>query len=124
MPQEVIADLLFEDIGGQEILQIARFDTVNGESVKYNPIQNIDQIKQDYNPKNIINVRDNSERAFSSFSIKLNNKLPKEGARSDGRNIYFNSQGELVIELANLLPDEKVEIQITESNGTIYEAGI
>jgi len=122
--EEVIADLLFEDIGGQEILAISRFDTVNGEDVRYNPIQNINQIKQDYNPKNIINVRDNSERVFNNFTIRLNNRLPKEGLGSDGNNAFFNNEGELVIELVNLLPDEKVEVQITESGGTIYEAGI
>ena len=31
MPIEILTDLIFEDIGGQELLSVTRHDTVNGE---------------------------------------------------------------------------------------------
>ena len=43
---EVIVDLLFENIGGQELLTVARYDTVNGQDVKYQPIKNLKIIQE------------------------------------------------------------------------------
>ena len=40
-PIEVLADLIFENIGGQELINIARNDTVNGQKVIYQPIKNL-----------------------------------------------------------------------------------
>ena len=43
------------------------------------------------------------------------------GNGAGGSNVYFNSSGDLIIELVNLNSDEQVEVQISLS-GTIYEA--
>lgn len=120
---ELIADLLFEDIGGQELLSIARHDTVNGQSVKYQPIQNLDSIQQEYNPSNIIRLNSTYDKIFKNFSIKLADKIPFVGNGENGSNIYLDDNGSIVIEFVNLLPDEQIEYQIT-SSGTIYEADL
>ena len=36
---EVMSDLLFENIGGQELINISRNDLVNGQDVAYSPIK-------------------------------------------------------------------------------------
>jgi hypothetical protein len=121
--QNIIADLLFEDVGGQEILTISRYDTVNGQDVSYQPIKNLNLIQQEYNPNNLVRLQATSDRIFANFPIKLGDKIPVEGNGPDGENIYLDSTGSIVIEFINLLGDEQVEIQIA-SSGTIYEAEI
>lgn len=122
VPKEIIADLLFESIGGQEILTISRHDTVNGQSVLYQPIKNINDLQQQYNPTSLLKVRDTSQTIFGNFTINLFDRIPQVGNGPNGSNLYIDPSGNLVIELVNLSPDETVEIQIT-SSGTIYEAG-
>lgn len=121
VPVEVMEDLLFENIGGQELINIARSDTINGQPISYQPIKNISAIQQQYNPNNIVSLQQTSNRFFAGFSIKLEDKIPNEGNGSNGSNIYIDSStGNLTIELIKLESDEQVEIQIV-TNGTIYE---
>lgn len=120
---EILVDLLFENIGGQELLTIARFDTVNGQDVSYQPIKNLGILQQEYNPNNLVRIQQTSNTIFANYPIKLNDKIPNIGNGEDGDNLYLDSDGNLIIEFVNLLSDEQVEVQIT-IGGTIYEAGI
>jgi hypothetical protein len=121
--QNILADLLFEDVGGQEILTISRYDTVNGQDVSYKPIKNLNLIQQEYNPNNLVKLQATSDRIFANFPIKLADKIPVIGNGPNGENIYLDSTGSIVIELVNMVGDEQVEVQIA-SSGTIYEAEI
>jgi len=120
---ELLADILFENIGGQELLAITRHDTVNGQSVKHTFFKNLETIQQDYNSLNILRLQGTLDKTFDNFSVKLADKIPFEGNGPNGENVYLDSSGSIVIELVNLLGDEQVEVQIT-SSGTIYEANI
>ena len=122
VPKEIIADLLFENIGGQEILTVARHDTVNGQTVLYQPIKNINILQQQYNPNNLLKLRDTSDTIFGNFTINLSAKIPQIGNGPNGSNTYIDSQGNIIIEFVNLAADELIEVQLT-SSGTIYEAG-
>jgi hypothetical protein len=119
---EVIVDLLFENIGGQELLTIARYDTVNGQDVKYQPIKNLNIIQEEYNPNNLVRVQDTSDKYFANFPIKLDSKIPIVGNGLLGSNVYLDESNALVLEFVNLEADEQVDIQVT-INGTIYEVG-
>lgn len=119
---EIIADLLFEDIGGQEILKIARHDTVNGQSVSYQPIKNLSAIQQEYDPEKLLKLRSTAKDIFANFPINLASKIPNVGNGLNGSNYYLDADGNLVLEFINLEPDEQIEIQIT-SSGTIEEVG-
>lgn len=122
VPIEVMTDLLFENIGGHELINIARNDIINGQKVSYQPIKNISSIQQQYNPNNILGLQNTSDKYFSNFSIKLENKIPNTGSGPNGSNVYLDSQtGDLVIETVNIEKDEQIEIEIT-IGATIYEA--
>ena len=124
LPIEVITDLIFEDIGGQELISITRSDIVNGQKISYQPIKNLSSIQQQYNPNNILGLQQTSDRFFAGFSIKLEDKIPEVGNGLNGENVYFDeSTGDLIIEFINLNNDEQIETQITV-NGTIYEANL
>ena len=122
MSIEIMTDLIFEDIGGHELLSISRNDIINGQRVSYSPIKNLGLIQQKYNPTNILKLQSTSDTYFSNFAIKFEEKVPLEGNGVGGTNVYIEeSTGDLIIETINMNNDEQVEIQIA-INGTIYEA--
>ena len=122
LPVEIMADLLFENIGGQELINIARNDTVNGQQVIYQPIKNLSTIQQQYNPNNIVSLQATSDKYFQNFSIKFESKVPNVGNGPNGEHVYIDPQtGELIIEAINIQEGEQIQVEIT-SSGTIYEA--
>jgi hypothetical protein len=119
---ERMFNLIFEDIGGQELINIARNDIVNGQKVSYQPIKNIASIQQQYNHNNIVGIQNTSDKYFANFPIKFENKIPNNATGPNGSNVYIeNTTGSLVIETVNMESDEQIEIEITVS-ATIYEA--
>lgn len=119
-----MADLILENIGGQELINIARSDTINGQKISYQPIKNLSSIQQRYNPNNILSLQQTADKYFAGFPIKLENKIPNEGNGVNGENVYIDEDtGDLVIEFINLTPEEQIEVQITV-DGTIYEADL
>jgi hypothetical protein len=124
VPIEIMTDLIFENIGGQELINIARNDTVNGQTVIYQPIKNLTAIQQQYNPNNIVSLQATSDKYFQNFSVKFDNKVPTIGTGPGGAHVYIDPEtGELVVEAVNMAEDEQIEVEITIS-GTIYEADI
>ncbi len=125
-PLEVMTDLIFEDIGGQEIINISRTDIVNGQDIIYQPIKNLASINYQYNPQNILALQDTSENYFKKFPINAATKVPTIGTGLNGSTVYIDEATEnLVIELVNVEDDEQVEVQILRNgtffNDTIYE---
>lgn len=122
--KELMIDLLFEDVGGQELLTIARHDTVNGQDVAYQPIKNLGILQEIYNPTNLLMLQETSDKYFANFMINLRDKIPKVGSGANGANYYLDmSTGDGVIELINLKSDEQVEVQIA-SAGIMEDVGI
>ena len=121
VPVRLMEDLIFEDIGGQELINIARRDTVNGQKISYQPIKNLSSIEQQYNPNNLVSLQATSDKYFANFPIKLDDKVPQTGEGPGGDYVYIDTvTGNLIVEAVNLESDEQIEIQIARS-GTIYE---
>jgi len=119
---DIMTDLIFENIGGHELINIARNDIVNGQQVSYQPIKNLSSIQQQYNPNNILSFQSTSDKYFANFAIKLENKVPDPGTGPNGAYVYLDSDtGNMIVEAVNLEVDEQIQIEITTS-GTIYEA--
>jgi len=126
LPIEIMTDLVFEDIGGQEIINISRSDIVSGQNVIYQPIKNLTLLNYQYNPQNIISLQDTLESYFKKFPIQLEKKIPTVGTGGNNETAYIDSDtGNLIINVVNLEKDEQVEVQILNGgdifNDTIYE---
>lgn len=119
VPIEVMSDLIFENIGGTEILNIARTDLVNGQSVVYAPIKNLAQIYLKYNPQNILSLQETTGEIFDNFSIKLGIHVPAVGNGPNGNNVYFNPlNGNIIVDVININRNEQVEIQVARTGST------
>lgn len=125
VPIDVMTDLVFESIGGQELINISRTDMLNGSDVLYQPIKNISSLQYQYNPLNILSLQTGSNTYFKNFTIKFEEKVPDIGNGPDGSPVYIDqTTGNLIIDVVNLGIDEKIEVQIISSgellDGTIY----
>jgi hypothetical protein len=140
VPIEIMSDLIFEDIGGQELINISRHDLINGIDIIYQPIKNISSIFFQYNPNNILKLQNTSDAYFKNFPIRLNDKIPECGTGYDldpvtlaetpnCKYIYIDPKtGDFVVNLIKLDKGEQVEVQILvdgdPDNGTIYYGGL
>jgi molybdopterin-binding protein len=121
MPIEIMTDLIFENIGGQELLSLSRHDLINGDFVSKRLIQNMTKINQSYNSRNILNLQNTSDKYFANYSIKLESKIPAVAGGPNNSNVYVDADtGNLIIEVVGMESDEQVEIQIG-IGGTIYD---
>ena len=122
---DIMADLIFENIGGQELINISRSDIINGQDVIYSPIKNLKNLYLEYNANNIIRLENAADTYFKNFPIRLENKLPYSSSGILEDVVYLDSKGNLVINVSNLEKDEQVEVQILKSgeilDGTIYQ---
>ncbi len=145
MSIDIMTDLIFEDIGGQELATISRHDLVNGQKILYTPIKNLTDLYLQYNPNNILRLQ-SSDSYFKSLSIAILDHLPECGNGYDlipkenepdktkwtkvpnCKSVYIDPiTGDLVINLINVKEGEQAEVQILTSgevfNDTIYGGG-
>ena len=119
---ETMSNLIFEDIGGQEIINIDRNDTVFGSNLVYDNIYNSNKILQSYNSYTLAPVFQTSYEYFKNFTIILDQKIPNVGNGNNGTNVYIESStGDLVVELINIEDDEQVEISILTNGSGYYD---
>lgn len=118
---EGITNLLFEQIGGIELISMVRRDTVDGQNPYYTIISNLSNTKKEFDPTQIISRQKPNQSFFDIFSIDLNSKIPNDLylQRNNLDNFYYiDTNGDLIIELDNMLSDEIIELEIAQG-GTI-----
>lgn len=121
IPIEIMTDLIFENIGGQELINIVRSDIVNGQDVIYQPIKNLSNVYFQYNPQNILGLQDTDLNYFKKFPINFTNKVPECGTGPNCSIVYIDpTTGNLIINVINMANDEQVEVSIV-SDGTILD---
>lgn len=119
LPEELIIDLLYEDVGGQELINISRHDTVDGQEVSYSLIRNLSIFNQSFNPNNILAGQIAYSPQFGQYSLDISSKLPFMNADYPEGPAYLDTNGNLIIDLISIGADEYIEVEIS-SNGTIY----
>jgi hypothetical protein len=123
IPIELITNLLFENLGANELVKFERHDTVEGTNATYDIISNLAGIKKEFDPSNLISRQKVDTSYFDIYNIKLDTKIPDITYlfRNNLDNyVYIDTNGDLVLELDNMNEDELVEVQI-DSSGTIYK---
>lgn len=125
-PVEEITELLFQQIGGRELINLINKDIINSLNPGLSQIGNMFKINLQYNPQNLIPLFNPGNEIINSFSIKFNDYVPEfgEGTGPGGSIVYIDENGDLIINLVNINNNEKVEIQVLNSgtvfNDTIY----
>jgi|LauGreSBDMM110SN_4_FD.fasta_scaffold189186_1 uncharacterized protein YciU (UPF0263 family) len=117
--QDIMLEVLFEDIGGHELINISRSDAINGQDISYSIIKNLKNVLTDYNSNNIIRLQGAADTYFKNFSISIEKKLPEKGTGPNEETVYIEaSTGNLIVNIINLETDERVEIEILSQEET------
>lgn len=121
LPIDTMTDLVFENIGGHELINISRHDLLNGIDVLYQPIKNLSTIYLQYNPENILKLQDTTQSYFKNFPIQYSNKIPNVGTGKNGETVYIETEtGDLIINVVNLAKGEQVEVQVL-TQGSVFD---
>lgn len=120
IPVEQMTDLMFEDIGGQEIISIARNDLINGQDVVYSPIKNAKKIGATFSPLNMFASIDDVNAHFKNFQIMFDSRVPEFGTNTDKDEVldiaYVDTvTGDLIVNVTGMAPNEQVEVQIVNN---------
>lgn len=122
LPIDVMTEILFEDVGGQEILSLSRNDIINGQTILYSPIKNLRRVESKYNPNNLFVVPSTSQTFFSSFAIKLEDKTPDTDDLDtiEKKIVYVDeATGDLIVFVTAMTTGETVEIQVLEEGDSV-----
>jgi len=120
---ETITNLLFENVGANELTKFVRHDTVEGINPYYDVISNLSDIKRKFDPSNLISLQKTNSSIFDIYPIKLQDKIPSDAYLLENNltdYLYIDTNGDFVIEVVNLKDSEIVEIEI-DTSGTIFE---
>jgi hypothetical protein len=109
-----IEELYFQDIGGTEILRVARHDTINGENIKWQPIGNVDELANEFNPQNIL-TNTTMSGMLNFYALDIENNISNLGDALT----FDNTKQELVIQLDDIKPDQYVQVMITKDGAEL-----
>jgi len=104
---DYIVERFFEELGGQELINLSRHDLIDGINVVYNPIANLSRLRQRFNPNNIIESDFLSQNEARNATIDIISRGMYEPV--------FDDQGRLVVEIDIMRPEENIEVQVSIS---------
>lgn len=116
LPAELMTSLIFENIGGQELLSISRHDLISGSNLDYQSIKNLNEIYINHNSLNIIPMPDSSTVYSKNFPISWDSHIVEEFSSADSTHILIDSVAkELQILVTNMKPGEQIEVEVLSS---------
>jgi hypothetical protein len=126
---EEMQNTLWQNIGGHEIISLARRDLVSGKRISYQIIADLQKLDSEYSPKSIISIENSSPFYFNNFGIKFEKYLPSEDALQTvdpnlSNPITINANNDITIYVSNIKDSYEVEVQSIASEellrDTIY----
>lgn len=117
LPGDIQAELILQAIGGTELIQIIRNDMVNGQSVIYKPIFNMDSFASQFSPTLITGAAPNLRGYKAKFIIQSDSLIDIQEDTSGP--IYSandsNNKPSIFVELNNITDNDIVQIALTST---------
>lgn len=110
MPEEMITHLLFEEVGGSELILLSRHDTIDGIDIDYSLIGNLSAINTMFNSNNIITGFETRDTYFNQHQMEAGPELSS---------VFFNDNGDLEIEMGDLTEGQSIEV-VFLTDGIMY----
>lgn len=124
-----IEQYLFSEIGGMELINLVRNDSIAGITENYTVISDLLETQIAFDPSFILSSRRRGQSEFDRYSIKLSTRIPDTDFYDEndvkaeyniGTNTYYDADTkQLVIELENMRENEFVEVEVLTA-GRIY----
>lgn len=129
VPESLLEFLLFEQIGGQELISISRADVLSGQNASYAIVSNLSDVASQYSSENILSLPGTLPDLFKVYGLVLENYVPglefsqldlQSKLPNESPNSYVdidassNTKNNLVIEFKNMQANYEVEVQIMD----------
>jgi hypothetical protein len=105
------ANILFQEIGAIEIVNLTRRTTVEGQNPSYNIINNLPTIRREFDPTNLLTNQFLTQQVFPEFEINVDFRIPA------GQILSIAPNGDILVQTINVRDDEIVEVQIATQEG-------
>jgi hypothetical protein len=129
-----LVSVLFDDLAGQELINVARNDMtyyLDGEVNKNQLIRDLSSLVREYSPQKMIGLQNTADQYFNTFPLDINRYIPLEGSGPYNAHVYVKqdlgaNQDSLIIDIVNLdlNNNERIEVEILSYEGlyddTIY----
>lgn len=116
VPVDYMVGVIFEEIGGQELISQSSESVYNSNTSE---ISNIYEVSERYSPFNILNISDGMLSTLGNIDINLNSYLPQldlslnANNEIDNPSAYIDSDWKnLIIEFEDAAEDFNVEVEI------------
>lgn len=116
VPVDYMVGVIFEEIGGQELISQSSESVYNSNTSE---ISNIYEVSERYSPLNILNISDGMLSTLGNIDINLNSYLPQLDLtlnlnnEIDNPSAYIDSNWKnLIIEFEDAAEDFNVEVEI------------
>jgi hypothetical protein len=110
--------LFFEEIGGQELINISRNDLLSGQPLDYTVIKNLASLSIEYDPNKLLALQGTDVDYFSDFSFVLEKFVPDVGTGVNisevqtGERVYVEpSTGNVIVNTINVKSSQSVDIE-------------
>jgi hypothetical protein len=127
IPPELMTRRIFEEIGGMELLEISRTDTIDGVNQEYSPIYNLADLNTQYDPNSLISFQGVDKDYFQSLEISLEQHIPDYGTGPDGSIVYIDrditspTYNSLIINTVRVQDWERVEVDFLTYNVSLND---
>lgn len=128
-PDAEMEKYLFNDIGGTELINIVRNDSVSGINVNYSVISDLASKDTLFDPSFLLINKGVYQSEFDQYGIRLSTRIPQDNLFSNNTNppalnvatnaYYDEESASLVIEFENMGDQEFIEIEV-QTSGNIY----
>lgn len=119
---ETLAGLIFEDIGGHELLDMTSSSamySLGGQATANQVIPNLSELSETYSPMKIIAIQDTLDKIFAANTLNLLNYIPQQ---VDPVQVSNNKYTVNVLDI-DLNNKERVEVEVL-TYGNIFDATI
>ena len=107
-----LEELYFQDVGGTEILAVARHDNINGEETAYRYLGNVNELQMQFNSLNLM-LNNDIRNIFNKFAIDMSKRIPDLEAAVESDTTGF------VVYLDSVNEDEYVQLEVATQHELI-----
>jgi hypothetical protein len=113
---DAMSDLIFEDIGGEELIEISRSDLINSANVVFPKIKNVVRVIPQQSIDQMAGYSDTADDDTNNYPLTLSSYVPLyiEPVEID------ETTGSIIINTTGMTPDLQIEVQFV-ANAKLFD---
>lgn len=125
---DAMADLIFENIGGEELIEISRSDLINSANVIFPRIKNVVRVVPQSAIDQMAGYADTADDDTNNYPLTLSQYVPTKYIFDEENQQFIvvdpveidQATGSVIIETVNMTPDLQIEVQFV-ANAKLFD---